>query len=207
VETRGALCFSLDTSILYTNEDGCTTTVKDPSMKQTPTVITLLAVGCKRRIIIYSWKDGQPQGPAKELALPHSPRAMAFPTPNTIAMAYTQTEHAILYMDTMSIAEVTLPTTVHPSTSAGLPTGLSGAVGLGMTAFSGLGGYVKSGLLGQAKPTVIKTAEGEFIVPKDSSYNLKLSEDIVLIFPRLERVSWDYWEADKVFRNRMARNP
>ena len=34
-------------------------------MKQTPTVITLLAVGCKRRVIIYSWKDGQPQRPAK----------------------------------------------------------------------------------------------------------------------------------------------
>jgi Vam6/Vps39-like protein vacuolar protein sorting-associated protein 39 len=115
----------------------------------------------------------------KELALPHSPRAMAFPTPKTVAMAYTQTEHAILYMETMSIAEVNLPTTVHPSTSAVLSTGLSGAVGLSMNAFSGLGGYMKSGLLGQAKPTVIKTAEGEFVIPKDSSYNQKLSSSTI----------------------------
>ena len=100
----------------------------------------------------------------KELALPHSPRAIAFPTPKTIAMAYTQTEHAILYLETMSIADVALPTTVHPTAS----TGLSGAVGLGMNAFSGLGGYVTLGLLAKSKPTVIKTAEGEFVIPKDS---------------------------------------
>jgi Vam6/Vps39-like protein vacuolar protein sorting-associated protein 39 len=135
----------------------------------------------------------------KELALPHSPRAMAFPTPKTIAMAYTQTDHAILYMETMSTAEVNLPTTVHPSTSAVLSTGLSGAVGLSMNAFSGLGGYMKSGLLGQAKPTVIKTAEGEFVIPKDSSYSQRLSPNIVLTFHRLERISWDYWQADKAF--------
>lgn len=137
----------------------------------------------------------------KELALPHSPRAMTFPNPKTIAMAYTQTEHAILYMETMSIADVNLPTTVHPSTSAVLSTGLSGAVGLSMNAFSGLGGYMKSGLLGQAKPTVIKTAEGEFVIPKDSSYNQKLFLNIILIFSRLERISWDYWQADKAFGN------
>jgi hypothetical protein len=87
-----------------------------------------------------------------------------------------------------------------------LPTGLSGAVGLSMNAFSGLGGYVKSGLLGQAKPTVIKTAEGEFVIPKDSSYNQKLPPNIILIFSRLERISWDYWQADKTFGNRVARN-
>lgn len=91
---------------------------------------------------------------------------MAFPTPKTIAMAYTQTEHAILYLETMSIADVVLPTTLHPSTS----TGLTGAMGMGMNAFSGLGGYVTLGLLAKSKPTVIKTAEGEFVIPKDSSY-------------------------------------
>jgi len=83
-------------------------------------------------------------------------------------MAYTQTEHAILYMETMSIADVTLPTTLH----SGASTGLSGAVGLGMNAFSGLGGYVRSGLLGQAKPIIIKTADGEFVIPKDSTHSL-----------------------------------
>jgi hypothetical protein len=65
LETRGALCFSFDTSVIYTNEDGSTTTTKDSSIKQTASVITLLAIGCRRRIVIYSWKDGEPQTPPK----------------------------------------------------------------------------------------------------------------------------------------------
>ncbi|CAG8662048.1 9699_t:CDS:10, partial [Acaulospora colombiana] len=65
IETRGALCFSLDTTVIYTNEDGTTTNTKDPSAKQIPAVVTLLAIGCRRRIVIFSWKDGEPQMPPK----------------------------------------------------------------------------------------------------------------------------------------------
>jgi Vam6/Vps39-like protein vacuolar protein sorting-associated protein 39 len=97
--------------------------------------------------------------------LPHSPRAMAFPTAKVIAMAYTQTEHALLYLETMSVADIVLPTTLHPSTSTGL-----GAMGLGMNAFSGLGGYMTLGLGAKNKPTIIKTAEGEFVILKDSEF-------------------------------------
>lgn len=64
-ETRGALSFALDTSVVYSNEDGTTTTVKDAATKQVPTVTTLLAVGCKRKIVIYTWKDGEMQSPPK----------------------------------------------------------------------------------------------------------------------------------------------
>jgi hypothetical protein len=94
---------------------------------------------------------------------------MAFPTAKVIAMAYTQTEHALLYLETMSVADITLPTTLHPSTS----TGLGGAMGLGMNAFSGLGGYMTLGLGAKNKPTIIKTAEGEFVIPKDSEFSYK----------------------------------
>jgi Vam6/Vps39-like protein vacuolar protein sorting-associated protein 39 len=96
--------------------------------------------------------------------LPHSPRAIAFPTANVIAMAYTQTEHALLYLDTMSVADIVPPTTVHPGASSGL----TGAMGLGMNAISGLGGYMTLGLGAKNKPTIIKTTEGEFIIPKES---------------------------------------
>ncbi|KAG8830543.1 Vacuolar morphogenesis protein 6 [Serendipita sp. 400] len=167
LETRGALCFALDTSVIYTNEDGTTTTVKDPTLKQVPAVVTLLAVGCKRRIVIYSWKDGEIQNPPQEVNLPHSPRAIAFPTSKVVAMAYTQTDHALLYLDTRSVAEVVLPNTLHPSSS----TGLTGAMGMGMNAISGfgLGGYMTLGLGAKSKPSIIKTAEGEFVIPKETS--------------------------------------
>ncbi|CAG7849163.1 SubName: Full=Related to Vam6/Vps39-like protein involved in vacuolar morphogenesis {ECO:0000313/EMBL:CCA68795.1} [Serendipita indica DSM 11827] len=164
-ETRGALCFALDTSVTYTNPDGTTTMTKDPSIKQVPAVTTLLAVGCKRKIVIYVWKDGQLQTPPKEVPLPHSPRAMAFPSPKVIAMAYTATEHALFYLDTMSVADIVLPTALHPSTSSGL----TGAMGMGMNAISGLGGYMTLGLGAKSKPSVIKTADGEFTIPKENS--------------------------------------
>jgi hypothetical protein len=64
-QTLGALCFALDTSIVYKNEDGISTSVKDSTIKQVPAVVTLLAVGCKRKIVIYTWKDGEMQNPPK----------------------------------------------------------------------------------------------------------------------------------------------
>jgi len=94
---------------------------------------------------------------------------MAFPTAKVIAMAYTQTEHALLFLETMSIADIMLPTALHPSTSAGL----GGAMGLGMNAFSGLGGYMTLGLGAKNKPSIIKTAEGEFVILKDSEFPSK----------------------------------
>lgn len=29
--------------------------------KGVPVVVTYLAVGCKRKIVVYSWRDGEPQ--------------------------------------------------------------------------------------------------------------------------------------------------
>lgn len=92
---------------------------------------------------------------------------MAFPTPQVVAMAYTQTEHALLYLETMSIADIVPPTALHPSAS----TGLSGALGLPSNAFSGFGGYMSLGLGATKKPAVIKVADGEFVIPKDSRYH------------------------------------
>jgi hypothetical protein len=60
-DSKGALCFAINTTVEYTNEDGTTTSVKDPAKKQVPAVITMLAIGCKRRILLCSWKDGEPQ--------------------------------------------------------------------------------------------------------------------------------------------------
>jgi hypothetical protein len=90
---------------------------------------------------------------------------MAFPTSKVIAMAYTQTDHALIYMETMSTADIVLPTTATPG---GAAIGLTGAMGYGMNAFSGLGGYMTLGLGAKAKPTVLQIGEDEFLIPKDS---------------------------------------
>jgi len=85
-------------------------------------------------------------------------------------MAYSQTaqiEYFLLDLTTSGTTDIDLPSTVHHTPS----TGLSGAVGMGMNAFSGLGGYMGTlGLGTKTKPTIIKTAPGEFMIPKDGEY-------------------------------------
>ena len=151
-----------------------------------PTVLTFLAVGRTRRIVVFSWKDGEAQDPkvllllvvchylilmSKDIALPHSPRAIALLNHNTAAMAYSQTaqiEYFLLDLTTSGTTDIDLPSTVHHTP----PTKLSGAVGMGMNAFSSLGGYMGTlGLGTKTKSTIIKTGPGEFMIPKDGKSN------------------------------------
>jgi len=108
---------------------------------------------------------------SKDIALPHSPRAISLLNYNMAAMAYSQTaqiEYFLLDLTTSGTTNIELPSTVHHTAS----TGLSGAMGMGMNAFSGLGGYMGTlGLGTKTKPTIIKTAPGEFMIPKDGEYN------------------------------------
>lgn len=184
-QTRGALCFTIETWVLYSLPDGTLSPNKDTH--GVPTVLTFLAVGCKRRIVVFSWKDGEAQDPkvllsfvrvpltdpiSKDIALPHSPRAISLLDYNMAVMAYSQTaqiEYFLLDLTTSGTTDFDLPSTVHHTPS----TGLSGAVGMRMNAFSGLGGYMGTlGLGAKTKPTIIKTAPGEFMIPKDGEYHL-----------------------------------
>lgn len=82
-------------------------------------------------------------------------------------MAYTASEHAIVYLNTMSVAELVLPST--STSSAGLGMGR-----VGMGALSGLGGYVSLGLGGKAaKPSVIQLSDGEVLITKDCKLSLE----------------------------------
>lgn len=57
-QAKGAMSFGIDTSIQYSNE------APDPASNAgqgVPSVVTRLAVGCKRKIVIYTWKDGEAQ--------------------------------------------------------------------------------------------------------------------------------------------------
>ena len=108
---------------------------------------------------------------SKDITLLHSPRAIALPNYNTAVMAYSQTaqiEYFLIDLTTSGTTDIDLPSTVHHTPS----TGLSGAVGMRMNAFSGLGGYMGTlGLGTKTKPTIIKTAPGEFMIPKDGEHS------------------------------------
>ena len=63
MKTKGALCFALHTSVEYLDADptGPSTPGTPGKGKGVPAVVTRLAVGCRRKIVIYAWKDGEPQ--------------------------------------------------------------------------------------------------------------------------------------------------
>ncbi|CAE6446777.1 unnamed protein product [Rhizoctonia solani] len=159
-QTRNASVFALDTSIQYELADGSYATVAQSGSKGIATVVTVLAVGCKRKVVVFRWHDGEAQ-PVKELALDHTPRAIAFSTPHTIVMAYPPPDNAVLSLTTMALTEFVTPATTTVSNNPGM--GMS----MGMGAFSGLGGYM--GLGTKAKFAAVKIEEGEVLIPKEST--------------------------------------
>ncbi|KAF5327421.1 hypothetical protein D9619_004692 [Psilocybe cf. subviscida] len=116
-------------------------------------LITYLLVGCRRRAVLYSWKDGEPQE-VKEAPLPHSARAIVFINKDTACFAYSPTEFAMFSIPTMTAADIVIP----------LPTTGSSTT---MNAISGLTGYMTLGLGAKAKPAVAQTAESELLLAKD----------------------------------------
>ena len=76
-----------------------------------------------------------------------------------LVLAYGPTDHAIVYLNTMSVAELSLPSTGNPN--AGL-----GMAKVGMGALSGLGGYMGLGTKAN-KPSVIQLGDGETLVTKE----------------------------------------
>lgn len=142
-----------------------------------PSVVTQLVVGCRRKVVIYTWKDGEAQEikvcfnlfsraphdirvtTSQEAPIPHSPRAIAFLDADTVGFAYAP-DYAIFSIPTMSVVDVTLP----------LPTATS--TGMGMGALSGLTGYMSLGLGAKAKPTIAPVSDGEVMIGKDSMWSL-----------------------------------
>ncbi|KAF8688888.1 Vacuolar sorting protein 39 domain 1, partial [Rhizoctonia solani] len=159
-QTRNASVFALDTSVQYELSDGSYATAAQSGSRGIATVVTVLAVGCKRKVVIFRWHDGEAQ-PVKELALDHTPRAIAFSTPHTIVMAYPPPDNAVLSLTTMALTEFVTPATTTVSSNPGM--GMS----MGMGALTGLGGYM--GLGAKAKFAAVKIEEGEVLIPKEST--------------------------------------
>ncbi|KAH0832903.1 hypothetical protein J3R83DRAFT_11855 [Lanmaoa asiatica] len=124
-----------------------------------PTMVTTLVVGCRRKVVVYTWKDGEAQE-VKETPLPHSPRAVAFLDPSHICFAYSPTEYAIFSLENSTVVDITIP--------APVPTAPSSS-GLGMGTFSGLSSYMSLGLSGKtAKPGLARVGEGEVVVVREN---------------------------------------
>ena len=97
--------------------------------------------------------------------MPHSPRAIAFLNSGVACLAYTQTEHVLLLLDTMTLSDIA-PSNISNAAGTGL------GMGMGMGALAGLGGYMTLGLgAKEKKPSVVKIEEGEVLIPKDGEWS------------------------------------
>ncbi|PPR05963.1 hypothetical protein CVT24_004627 [Panaeolus cyanescens] len=119
-----------------------------------PCRVTMLLVGCRRKAVIYSWRDGEPQE-VKEAPLPHSARSIVFLDQDAACFAYSPTEFAMFSIPSMTAAEITTPLPV-----AGSATAMT-------SAFTGLTGYMTLGLGAKAKPNVVQISQSEILIGKD----------------------------------------
>jgi len=64
-KAKTAFSFAVHTSAQHLYPDGKKTRPQDTEfsspMIPVPTVITYLVVGCQRKLVVYSWKDGEAQ--------------------------------------------------------------------------------------------------------------------------------------------------
>lgn len=64
VKAKAAFSFSIYSSVHNVQLPADPQSTAEPEFKRTqpiPTLITQLLVGCRRKVVIYSWKDGDPQ--------------------------------------------------------------------------------------------------------------------------------------------------
>ncbi|KAG6816641.1 hypothetical protein H0H87_004387 [Tephrocybe sp. NHM501043] len=124
--------------------------------KPIPMLVTQLLVGCRRKVVVYSWRDGEAQE-AKEAPLPHSARIISFLDHDTVCFAYSPTDYAMFSISTMTAVDITTPLPITTSASAT-------AIG----AFSGFTGYMTLGLGVKPKPASVRISEKEALISKDS---------------------------------------
>ncbi|KAF7375244.1 Rab guanyl-nucleotide exchange factor [Mycena sanguinolenta] len=105
-KAKAAFSFAIHSCIQHISSDVPTGEFSKPT--SIPTLVTQLIVGCRRKVVVYCWKDGEPQEP-KEAPLPHSPRIITFLDKDTACFAYPDTEYAIFSIPTMTATDVSIP--------------------------------------------------------------------------------------------------
>ncbi|KAG9225012.1 hypothetical protein CCMSSC00406_0001837 [Pleurotus cornucopiae] len=166
VKAKAAFSFAIHSSVEHSVPAGAESpTGADFSSahlktKTIPVMVTQLIVGCRRKLVMYSWRDGEAQE-VKEAPLPHSPRVIAFLNSETLSFAYSPTEHAIFSIPTLTATDITHV----PNPTAGA---VVAATGLGMSALTGLTGYMTLGLGAKPKPLTVALGNDEALIVKDN---------------------------------------
>ncbi|KZV95384.1 hypothetical protein EXIGLDRAFT_739755 [Exidia glandulosa HHB12029] len=171
VQARNAMSFAINSSVITTDD------IKS--------VVTHLLVGCQKKAVLYTWRDGEAQE-VKEWSLPHSPRAIAFVNAKQAYMAYTAADIVLLSLDTLQITDVEFPTSNAPPSN--VVAGVANNMGMGALAnLGGFSNYMTLGLGAKAKPSLVKLNDGEILITREHA-SLFFGPDSKL--SRLSGVEW-----------------
>lgn len=164
--TKGVLSFAIHTFVRYPPSDAPSSSTGAPGP---PELVTLLVVGLKRRLMLYSWTDGSASPSPTSLVLPHSPRSVAILSSTRAIVSFSSTHQALVNLEPLALELPELPAVPDPAGAGGLagkeeeirPAGM-------MSGLAGVSGYM-GGLVGagKGKAAVLRVAEGEGLVVRD----------------------------------------
>ncbi|KAL7417275.1 hypothetical protein BDY24DRAFT_412023 [Mrakia frigida] len=211
-QTRGAQTFAIHTSVSLdsssSNDPSSSSSLSTspPPSDSVPTITTTLLVGLKKRLLLFRWSDGSSVPSPDPLLLPHTPRSMAFVTPNRVVAAYTSSEQVVIALDPMRVLGEVAKAESLPEGGAAGAGGAGGggggesrpmsvASGLGGLGLGGMGGYMGLGT-GKGKASVVRVAEGEVLVGRDNVGVLVASNGS---FKRPQEIEWPLPPEDTVF--------
>ncbi|KAK5568028.1 Vacuolar morphogenesis protein 6 [Exophiala xenobiotica] len=139
--TKGATVFAATSNI-----------VKD-STTGVPTLVSRLAVGVKRRLLLWSWHDGELNGDAVEIALSHSIKSLTWAS-GTKILAGLSTHYVLVHPDSQDVKTI-----VGPGSIGGAPGQESSRLG-GTMSYIGMGGMVPA-------PLATGLGENEMLLARD----------------------------------------
>ena len=145
LRTRGATTFAVTSNIIKDATTGV------------PSIVSRLAVGIKRRLLLWSWHDSELSSETSELALATGIRTLTWMN-GTRLIAGLTSSYVLVDIETSGITNI-----VGPGSIGGAPGqdgGRLGGVGVASIGYMGLGGSAP-------KPLATRLGEGVYLLSKD----------------------------------------
>jgi len=147
-KTKGATTFAATSNI-----------VNEPTT-DVPTLVSRLAVAVKRRLMLWSWHDGELAGDAKEIALSHSVKSLTWATGTKIVAGLTN-NYVMVEINSEEVKNI-----VGPGSIGGGPGQEGGRFGQGSLSYIGMSGMIPNPLatgLGKDEMMLAKDINTHFI--------------------------------------------
>lgn len=145
LNTKGASTFAVSSTIAKDLTTGV------------PSIVSKLAVGVKRRLLVWSWHDSELSTSASEITLATTIRTLTWSTATKLVVGL-NASYVLVNVDTSEVKDIVGPGSI--GGTAGQDGGRFGGVGVAGISYMGIGG-------GQPKPLATGLGEGQLLLAKD----------------------------------------